>query len=48
MGVPGDTPFFPTSAVKGSGRREMLGWVEDLLAGHDGQGQFDWIAGPEV
>jgi GTP-binding protein len=32
MGVPRDTPFFPTSAVQGNGRLEMLGWVEDLLA----------------
>jgi GTP-binding protein len=32
LGVPADTPFFPTSAVKGTGRLEMLGWVEALLA----------------
>jgi GTP-binding protein len=32
LGVPAATPFFPTSAVKGTGRLEMLGWVEDLLA----------------
>ncbi len=32
LGVPADTPFFPTSAVKGTGREEMLGWVEALLA----------------
>jgi GTP-binding protein len=36
LGVPGDTPFFPTSAVRGSGREEMLGWVEDLLAANAG------------
>jgi GTP-binding protein len=38
LGVPGDTPFFPTSAVRGTGREEMLGWVEDLLAANAGQG----------
>jgi GTP-binding protein len=32
LGVPGDTPFFPTSAVGGIGRQEMLAWVEALLA----------------
>jgi GTP-binding protein len=32
LGVPRETPFFPTSAVKKTGREEMLGWVEDLLA----------------
>jgi len=38
LGVPGDTPFFPTSAVKGSGRVEMLGWVEDLLQANEDSG----------
>ena len=38
LGVPADTPFFPTSAVKGTGRREMLGWVEALLAANAGEG----------
>ena len=38
LGVPSDTPFFPTSAVRGTGRQEMLGWVEDLLAANAGQG----------
>ena len=38
LGVPSDTPFFPTSAVRGSGREEMLGWVQDLLAANSGQG----------
>lgn len=32
LGVPRDTPFFPTSAVKRTGRVEMLGWAEALLA----------------
>ena len=32
LGVPGDTPFFPTSVVQRTGREEMLGWVEALLA----------------
>ncbi|MEN8008574.1 MAG: ribosome biogenesis GTP-binding protein YihA/YsxC [Candidatus Krumholzibacteriota bacterium] len=32
LGVPGDTPFFPTSAVQRLGREEMQGWVEALLA----------------
>jgi len=26
-----DTPFFPTSAAKGIGRLDMLGWVDALL-----------------
>ena len=26
-----DTPFFPTSSAKGTGRLDMLGWVEALL-----------------
>jgi len=38
LGVPSNTPFFPTSAVRGAGRAEMLGWVEDLLAANAGQG----------
>lgn len=38
LGVPGDTPFFPTSAVRGTGREEMLGWVEELLAANTGLG----------
>ena len=38
LGVPSDPPFFPTSAVRGTGRQEMLGWVEDLLAANAGQG----------
>lgn len=37
MGVPGDTPFFPTSAVRGTGRDEMLSWVEALLAANSGR-----------
>jgi len=37
LGVPSDTPFFTTSAVRGTGRLEMLGWVEDLLAANDPQ-----------
>jgi GTP-binding protein len=32
LGVPGTTPFFPTSARRGSGRQEMLAWIEALLA----------------
>lgn len=32
LGVPRDTPFFPTSAVLKTGREEMLGWIEALLA----------------
>jgi GTP-binding protein len=27
-----ETPFFPTSAVANTGRKEMLGWVEELLS----------------
>ncbi len=26
-----DTPFFPTSSAKGTGRQDMMGWVEALL-----------------
>jgi GTP-binding protein len=26
-----DTPFFPTSSAKGTGRQDMLAWVEALL-----------------
>jgi GTP-binding protein len=32
LGVPRETPFFPTSAVQRDGRDEMLGWVRALLA----------------
>lgn len=32
LGVPPETPFFPTSAAEHSGRREILGWVDALLA----------------
>lgn len=32
LGVPRETPFFPTSATQRSGREEMLGWVKALLA----------------
>lgn len=38
LGVPNDTPFFPTSAVRGTGRQEMIGWVNDLLDANTGQG----------
>ena len=41
LGVPGDTPFFPTSAVRGTGREEMIGWVDDLLDAHGDQEGFD-------
>lgn len=30
-----DTPFFPTSAVKRTGRQDMLAWVEALLAANE-------------
>ena len=32
LGVPRETPFFPTSAANRDGRDEMLGWVKALLA----------------
>jgi GTP-binding protein len=32
LGLPPATPFFPTSAVTNKGRKEMVGWVEALLA----------------
>ena len=32
LALPSATPFFPTSAVMGVGRKEMLAWVEALLA----------------
>ena len=41
LGVPADTPFFPTSAAKGTGREEMVGWVDDLLDAHAAQEEFD-------
>lgn len=31
-----DTPFFPTSSAKGTGRLDMLGWVEALLEANSG------------
>lgn len=31
LGVPADTPFFPTSSLRGKGREEMLAWIEALL-----------------
>jgi GTP-binding protein len=36
LGVPADTPFFPTSAAQRTGRDEMLGWVQALLAANEG------------
>ncbi|MFO7652247.1 MAG: ribosome biogenesis GTP-binding protein YihA/YsxC [Candidatus Krumholzibacteriia bacterium] len=30
--LPADTPFFPTSAEARTGRKEMLGWMQELLA----------------
>lgn len=38
LGVPADTPFFPTSAHRGRGRDEMLGWIEALLAANADDG----------
>lgn len=35
LGAAPDTPFFPTSARVGSGREEMLAWVEALLAANE-------------
>ena len=32
LSLSADTPFFPTSALKKVGRKEMLAWVEALLA----------------
>lgn len=34
LGAAPDTPFIPTSAERGLGRDQMLGWVEALLAAH--------------
>lgn len=31
--LPADTPFVPTSAVKGIGRNELLGWMQGWLTG---------------
>ncbi len=31
LALPADTPFFPTSAAKGKGRKEMQAWVAALL-----------------
>ena len=36
LGIPPEIPFFPTSAVQRTGRDEMLGWVEALLAANEG------------
>jgi GTP-binding protein len=33
LDLPADTPFVPTSAVKGIGRNELLGWMNATLAG---------------
>jgi len=35
LGAEPGTPFIPTSAEKGLGRDQMLGWVEALLAAND-------------
>ncbi len=32
LALPPTTPFVPTSAAKKLGRKELLGWMEDLLA----------------
>lgn len=48
LGVPHDTPFFPTSAVRGTGRPEMTSWVNDLLEANAGPGEFDGDPEPEV
>lgn len=39
LGAEPDTPFFPTSARLGTGRREMLAWVEALLAANADGGE---------
>ncbi len=31
LGVAADTPFFPTSSVKGQGRGEILSWIQAIL-----------------
>ncbi len=31
LGAPAGTPFFPTSAVRGTGRREILAWIDAML-----------------
>jgi GTP-binding protein len=36
LALPADTPFIPTSAVKGIGRNELLGWMDAALAGARG------------
>ena len=36
LAVPPETPFFPTSARLGSGRDEMLGWVDAVLEAAEG------------
>ena len=40
LGAASDTPFIPTSAARGVGREQMLGWVEALLAAN-AAGPFD-------
>jgi GTP-binding protein len=33
LALPADTPFVPTSAVKGLGRNELIGWMNARLVG---------------
>ncbi len=35
LGVPASTPFFPTSAVQGKGRNEILAWIMAMLEAND-------------
>jgi len=46
--VPRETPFFATSAVKRTGRVEMLAWVEAVLAASADPGPFDGDSAPDV
>ncbi len=48
LGVPTDTPFFPTSAKLSTGREDMLGWVEALLAANEEPESIDDGAEPLI
>jgi GTP-binding protein len=38
LDLPATTPFVPTSAGKKLGRKELLGWIDDLLAAAEADG----------
>jgi len=48
LGVPADTPFFPTSAKLATGRDGMVAWVEALLAANVEAESFDEASDPLI